>query len=662
MENKTDYKTTADPKKSEGIIQEALERFEESQDGSDFNRNEYEEDIKFGRLGIQWPEKVKKQREEEGRPCLTVNKIPSFIRQVVNDSRQNKPGIVVNPIDNGADIATAEVINGIIRSVQRNSNADVAFDTAIDHAVSGGFGFFRIGIDYAHDSTFDLEAKIERISNPLQVHWDVNSTAFDASDWEYCFVSDFFSREHFEKRWPDAEPVSFEADERSQTNQNWLQDDKVQVSDYYLKESVEYELWQIEGWNHVRPSGELVNTQAFRKDKIAGMAQQFFQAGSIDLGKTEEDELISMFFEARGLKATQTRKVMGTKVMKRVISGVEVLEEDEWPGSLIPVCPVWGEEVVSEGRRWFRSMIRDAKDPQAMFNFWRSASTELVALAPKAPFIGQEGFIPKGRKSKWESANTRSYAYLEYSKGASPPQRQAFAGVPAGALQEALNNSDDMKAIIGIYDSSLGARSNETSGRAILARQKEADVSNFHFLDNLSRAIRYAGQVLVDVIPAIYSARDAVRILGEDDKEKVARLTMDPNQAIAVGDDQEDEDRLYEIGTGKYDVTVKAGPSYASQREETREALIEIMRQVPGAGMYIGDIVMKYMDFEGSEEVEKRLKMALKLQGIDVDGLGQPGMPMQPGQPPVGQQQPGAVPPGAVPPGVAIPPNGVPTL
>jgi hypothetical protein len=662
MENKTDYKTTADPKKSEGIIQEALERFEESQDGSDFNRNEYEEDIKFGRLGIQWPEKVKKQREEEGRPCLTVNKIPSFIRQVVNDSRQNKPGIVVNPIDNGADIATAEVINGIIRSVQRNSNADVAFDTAIDHAVSGGFGFFRIGIDYAHDSTFDLEAKIERISNPLQVHWDVNSTAFDASDWEYCFVSDFFSREHFEKRWPDAEPVSFEADERSQTNQNWLQDDKVQVSDYYLKESVEYELWQIEGWNHVRPSGELVNTQAFRKDKIAGMAQQFFQAGSIDLGKTEEDELISMFFEARGLKATQTRKVMGTKVMKRVISGVEVLEEDEWPGSLIPVCPVWGEEVVSEGRRWFRSMIRDAKDPQAMFNFWRSASTELVALAPKAPFIGQEGFIPKGQKSKWESANTRSYAYLEYSKGASPPQRQAFAGVPAGALQEALNNSDDMKAIIGIYDSSLGARSNETSGRAILARQKEADVSNFHFLDNLSRAIRYAGQVLVDVIPAIYSARDAVRILGEDDKEKVARLTMDPNQAIAVGDDQEDEDRLYEIGTGKYDVTVKAGPSYASQREETREALIEIMRQVPGAGMYIGDIVMKYMDFEGSEEVEKRLKMALKLQGIDVDGLGQPGMPMQPGQPPVGQQQPGAVPPGAVPPGVAIPPNGVPTL
>ena len=574
MENKTDYKTTADPKKSEGIIQEALERFEESQDGSDFNRNEYEEDIKFGRLGIQWPEKVKKQREEEGRPCLTVNKIPSFIRQVVNDSRQNKPGIVVNPIDNGADIATAEVINGIIRSVQRNSNADVAFDTAIDHAVSGGFGFFRIGIDYAHDSTFDLEAKIERISNPLQVHWDVNSTAFDASDWEYCFVSDFFSREHFEKRWPDAEPVSFEADERSQTNQNWLQDDKVQVSDYYLKESVEYELWQIEGWNHVRPSGELVNTQAFRKDKIAGMAQQFFQAGSIDLGKTEEDELISMFFEARGLKATQTRKVMGTKVMKRVISGVEVLEEDEWPGSLIPVCPVWGEEVVSEGRRWFRSMIRDAKDPQAMFNFWRSASTELVALAPKAPFIGQEGFIPKGQKSKWESANTRSYAYLEYSKGASPPQRQAFAGVPAGALQEALNNSDDMKAIIGIYDSSLGARSNETSGRAILARQKEADVSNFHFLDNLSRAIRYAGQVLVDVIPAIYSARDAVRILGEDDKEKVARLTMDPNQAIAVGDDQEDEDRLYEIGTGKYDVTVKAGPSYASQREETREALI----------------------------------------------------------------------------------------
>jgi len=633
-----------------------LERFEESQDGSDFNRNAYEDDIRFGRLGEQWPDKVKKLREEESRPCLTVNKIPAFIRQVVNESRQNKPGIVVNPIDNGADIATAEVLNGLIRSIQRNSNADIAFDTAIDHAVSGGFGFFRIGIDYAHDESFDLEARFERISNPLQVHWDVNSTSFDAEDWQYCFVSDFFTEDQFQAKWPDAQPVSFEGDEGSQTTQYWLQDDKIQVADYYLKEEKEHELWLIEGWNHVRPSGDVVNVQAIRKDKLAGMAKHFFQAGKIELGKVEEDELINLFFQARGLSATQSRKVMGTKVIKRVISGVEVLEEAEWPGSMIPICPVWGEEVFSDGKRWFRSMIRDAKDPQAMFNFWRSASTELVALAPKAPWLMEEGAIPKGKRGKWETANARSHAYLEYAKGSQVPQRQPFASVPAGALQEALNSSDDMKSIIGIYDPSLGARSNETSGRAILARQKESDVSNFHFLDNLSRAIQYAGKVLVDIIPSLYSPRQTIRIIGEDEKEKVTKLTMDPNAPIPMIDGEEqEEERLFNIGTGKYDVTVKAGPSYASQREETREALIEIMRQVPGAGLYIGDLVMKYLDFEGSEEVEKRLQMALQAQGLNVSG--QPPAMMPGGVPP---QQPGSVPSGV--PGSPLQQGGTPIM
>jgi len=581
----------------EPVIQEALERFRESEDGTSFSRTAAHEDIKFARLGEQWPDNVKKSRQEEGRPCLTINKLPSFIRQVVNDSRQNKPAIAVHPVDNGADKDTAEVIGGLIRAIERNG-ADVAYDTAIDHAASGGFGFFRIGIDYCHEDSFDMEARIERIANPLMVHWDPTSTMFDASDWGFGFISDLLSEEEFEAKYPKADKVSFEGDAKDIMGL-WLQDEKIRVAEYWLREEKERTIYQLS------------NGQVVRKDQF-----------------TDE---IKALLELQGVKVQRERLSKYYEVTRRVMSGVEVLKEEPWPGSSIPICPVWGEEIMVDGKRHFRSMIRDAKDPQTMFNFWRSATTELVALAPRAPWVGPKGFVPKGQEAKWQTANNRSHAYLEYepSPNGAAPRREAFAGVPAGALQEALNASDDMKAIIGIYDASLGARSNETSGRAILARQKEADVSNFHFIDNLSRAIQYAGRVLVEIIPSVYSARQTVRILGDDMKEKVIKLTTEGQGSYGSQPQPANgEERLYDLSIGKYDVTVKTGPSFSTQREETRETLIEIMKQIPGAAPILGDVLMEAMDFPGADVVAKRLKALLPPQIAAMES-GQP-MPQQP--------------------------------
>lgn len=578
----------AEDKSAEPVLVEAREQFKQSQDDTNFNRNDAHDDIIFARLGEQWPDKVKAQRVKDGRPCLTINKLPSFIRQVVNDARQNKPGIAVGPVDNGADKDTAEVISGLIRSIERKSHADVAYDTAIDHSVSGGFGFFRIGIDYCHEDSFDMEAKIERIPNPLMVHWDPNSTAFDASDWSFGFVSDFLTEDQFETRYPKAEKVSFEGDDKDQANY-WLDDDNIRVAEYWSREEKTRKLLLLS------------NGQVFREDAY-------------------KDE-IKAFIESQGVTVQKDREVRYFTVTRRIISGVEILEEDDWPGSLIPICPVWGDEVIVDGKRHFRSMIRDARDPQTMFNFWRSATTELVALAPRVPWIGPKGFIPKGQESLWQSANTRSHAYLEY-EGTTAPQRQPFANVPAGALQEALNASDDIKAIIGIYDPSLGARSNETSGKAILARQREADNSNFHFTDNLNRAIAYAGRVLVEIIPSVYSARQTIRILGEDETENVVNLARTGTPA-----QNGQGEKLYDLSVGKYDVTVKSGPSYSTQREETREMLMQIMQAVPNAAPFIGDLLAEHLDFVGADKLAKRLQMLLPPQIQKAEGIEAPQMP-----------------------------------
>jgi hypothetical protein len=412
-----------------------------------------------------------------------------------------------------------------------------------------------------------MEARIERIANPLSVHWDTNTTQFDASDWNYAFISDVLTEDEFEARYPKASKAGFEPG--SDYNANWRTEDQIRVAEYWQRKEEKRKIALLSDGNVIEV------------DKIDGELQALF--------------------DATGVTVLRERGSTFHVVTRRMITSTEILEESIWPGSMIPICPVWGEEIIYEGKRYLKSLVRDAKDPQMMLNFWRSATTELVALAPRAPWVGPEGFIPKGKEEVWRTANTRSHAYLEFDpRAGGAPQRQPFAGAPAGAIQEALSAADDMKSIMGIHDASLGARSNETSGKAIMARQREGDVATFHFIDNLNRAIQYAGRVLVEIIPSIYSERQAIQILGPDDAPKVVDLTKTSQ-----------EGKLYDFTVGKYDVTVKTGPSFTTQRMEAQESLVEIMRNVPAAAPVLGDILVQNMDWPGADQVSKRLKLLL---------------------------------------------------
>ena len=329
-------------------------------------------------------------------------------------------------------------------------------------------------------------------------------------------------------------------------------------------------------------------------------------------------------FDALGVSVVgRPRKVSSHKVTQSILTGAEVLETTDWAGKYIPIIPVYGEELHVDGKRRLRSLVRDAKDPQRMFNYWRTTSTELVALAPKAPFIGRKGAFDTDA-SKWASANVQTHAYIEYD-GNEPPMRQPFSGVPAGALQEALSASDDMKSIMGMYDASLGARSNETSGRAIMARQREGDVSTFHYIDNLSRAIRHAGRILIDLIPKVYSAPRVVRVLGASGEARSVAV----NQKISLPDPADEArkiEKIYDLAVGKYDLTVKSGPSFTSRREEAATQMIELIRAYPPAAPLIGDLLAKNLDWPGADEIAERLKAMLppEIKQGEVKG-GDPG-------------------------------------
>ena len=565
------------------ILKDARECFALAHDAESENREWALDDLEFARLGDQWPADVRRQREAEGRPCLTINRIPAFARQIVNDARQNKPAIKVRPADSNADPKTADIYNGLIRNIEQTSNAEVAYDTALESAVYGGFGYFRIKTEYAHDDTFDLDIVIERIANPFTVYGDPQSQACDASDWRFGFVTELVPVKDFKARFgKDVEAVDWSAD-GDDKGELWREEDSVRVAEYWKREPNKRVIVALS-------NGQVIDAQQYQANRE--------------------------IWDASGIVVVGERETMSHKVVHYLLTGSDVLETNAWPGRYIPIVPVYGDEINIEGKRYFKSLVRDMRDPQMMFNFWRTASTELVALAPKAPFIGPRGAFDTDM-GKWQTAHVKSHPFIEYD-GPVPPQRQAFAGVPAGALQEALNASDDMKSVSGIYDASLGARSNETSGRAIMARQREGDVGNFHYIDNLSRGIRYAGRVLLDLIPAVYDKPRMIRVLGEDGTPK----TVQVNAPDAHGN-------IYELARGKYDLIVETGPSYTSKRDEAVAMLTEVMRASPAATPLLMDVMARNMDFPEADKIAARFKAMLPppIQALEQQDDGQGATP-----------------------------------
>jgi len=566
-------------KQDDDYIEGAKEAFELAVEAEDKNRQQFKADYAFTRSGDQWPTEAKEQRGKN-RPALTFNRMPSFIRQVTNDIRLNRPSIKVHPVDSNADPEVAEILDGLIRNVEYTSNADAAYDWAADMAASGGWGFWRIDIDWTTDDSFEKDIFIRRVLNPLSVYGDPRSIETDSSDWNSAFVIDHIAHDEFELQYPDAEKVDWSSDSKESNHGDWITEDSVRVAEYWTREPVKTELLKF---------------QLIDGSTISILKDQF-----------EKDEALR--FDLQDAQIIETRPTTTHKVHQCIINATEILEKSEWAGRYIPLVPVYGEEIIDfsqESERRFYNLTHHSHDAQRLYNYFRTTATELIALQPKAPFIGPTGSFETD-SSRWNTANTENHATLEYDPvgGALPPQRQPFAGVPSGALQEALNAADEMKNILGIYDASLGARSNETSGIAITARQRQGDMSTFHFPDNVIRAIRHTGRILVDLIPKVYSEARMVRILGEDETAQNVQV----NQQFQMQTPEGVTDKIYDLTAGRYDVTVKAGPNFSTKREEAATQMMELLRAFPAAAPYVGDILARNLDWPGADEIAKRLE------------------------------------------------------
>ena len=577
----------------EKIVEEAHKRFGRCEDRESDTRPLWKADLRFANgdpeNGWQWDDAMRTARNESKRPCLTINKVKQHNRQITNDARQNKPAVRVLPVDSGADKKTAEVFNGLIRHIESNSGADVAYDTAAEFAVDAGLGYWRVTTDYAADDTFDQEIFIKAVKNPLNVYLDPDIQEVDGSDARFGFVFEDISKEEFEAKYPDFDAIGWP----STGGSAWLSSDMIRIAEYFKKEEKKDTLYADEQGNTI----------------LASKMEPEMKAAAKEMG-------------------LKSRPVMRNEVKWYLIAGDQVLDQKDWPGIYIPIVRVVGEEVEVDGKVHRKGHTRSMKDAQRMYNYNSSAAIEYGALQTKTPFIAAAEAIA-GYEGYWNGANTENRAYLPFNAMGEDgnqlpmPQRTNPPAASMLFMEGMRTASEEMKMASGQYDASMGAKSNETSGRAIMARQREGDTATFHFIDNVARAIKYTGKILVDLIPKVYDTPRVVRILGEDGEED--RAHIDPSQAEAYTKQQGDQgiQEIYNPTVGRYDVTVSVGPSYGSKRQEAFQALTEMGSRNPQLMQVAGDLVMKAADFPMADQIAERLKKALP-PGLADDGENAP--------------------------------------
>lgn len=556
-------------------LHEARERYKLALDAWSEDRKRYIEDIEFA-AGNHWPKNILEERERDNRPVLVIDKLGQYIRQVVNDSRQSRPAIRVRPVDSAADVETADVIQGITRHIEDRSNSDVAYDSALECAVIGGFGFFRILTEYAHDETFEQEICIKRIRNPLTVLSDPDYKEPDGSDMRWVFILEDMDKDTYESTYGDDHPVNWDSD--TTTYGEFIGGEKIKIAEYFYIEEVERNLNML-----------------------------------VD-GTTATDEEIAKA-NAEGIPVPpikETRSIPVKEVMWCKMNGKEYIEKPKkWIGKYIPVVPVWGNEIDIDGKVIHTGMIHTAKGAQQLYDFSRSAYAERVALTPKAPYVAAFGQVEDF--PEWEDANNKNYSVLRYNpidaagNAVPPPQRQQAFDVPAGFAQDMQISEHDIQSALGMYAASLGQPSNEKSGKAIIARERSGDMATFHYHDNLARAIKHAGRIIVDMIPKVYDTARVVRILGIDGSANMVQLNPNmPQSTLKLG-----AKSIHNIGLGKYDVSVSTGPSYTTRRQEAAESMMQMTQANPALMQIMGDLLVKNMDWPGADEIAERLRLVL---------------------------------------------------
>lgn len=583
-----------DATSDEGIFLEAAARLKICEDAESENRIDGIKALAFVD-GEQWDSDVQRQRTIDVRPALTINHTNTFCRRIENTLKQQRPRIKCHPVAD-ADVDKAKVVNGLIRHIETLSNASVAYDSGGTSAIKIGWGYWRIVGEYIDYKSFDQELKIKPIRNTFTVYMDPFAVMPAGEDQQWCLISEVMTRREYKRKYPKAKNTEWRMDAPGDMSLDWESKENIRLAEYFRIHEVKDVLYQMTDGS-TRLGSEMPDAEIL---------------DAIQLG-------IAVDQQGKKLSRPTTR----CQVEWYRLNGKEVVEKKILPGKYIPVIRCEGNVLDVNGRVKRKGMVKDLMDPARMYNYWRTAQTEEIALAPKAPWIAYEGVI-EGHE-EWQSANTKSYSVLVGKAVKGPngetlplPQRQSPAQVSAGFVEAAQGAERDLMSVAGMptEDPALVARV-VSGNKALQRKQGMADLTHWHYYDNQTLAIMWTGIILLDLIPYYYDTKRQQRIIGDDGIPQMVTLndkTKDNGVWLVKND----------MTTGRFDVVMDTGPGYATKREEGAEQMLELLG-TPLAEVVVktgADVVLRNMDFNGADILADRA-MTTNPEAMDkaIEGL-----------------------------------------
>lgn len=563
-------KTRADKKADKDLLIKVRKRATIMMEADRENRNLAIADMKFLRVpGNQWDDITKRERGND-RPMYEFNKLNVSAKSVINQMRENRPMGKVRAAEDG-DTRTADIMEGVVRNIVANADFDTVTDYSAEYQVGAGMGAWRVTVEYAEDS-FGQVVDINPLLNPFCLYCDPACKDLlkrDADDWWY---TDKISKTSFKARFPDAEPISLD-DTSFDDDADWDSDDMVRIGEYWFKEPYDKKLLLLS-------DGSVIS---------------------------ELDDDGNPVTPPPDVTVVKDRMQRCHKIKMCIVSGNAILEDPvDWAGKEHPWVMVFGEYVIIEGKVHWNGITRAGKDPQRAYNYVRTSIVETVALAPQdKPWLTPTQLA--GLETHLAEAHKKNYPFNLYNadplvNNGGPPVRQGGPQVPTALIQEAQMASDDIKAVTGIFDASLGARGNETSGKAINARKQQGEIANFNYADNMGKAVKRTWEILVDLVPKVFDTEQTLRILGADGKESYETVNKkDPMTGKVIND----------LSRGRFDTAITIGPSYATRRMEAAEAYTQMAGMDEGLMMSAGDLVYKAMDMPYAQEIAERRQALL---------------------------------------------------
>ena len=589
------------------VVELARSRYERAKEFYDNPRLLAIEDTRFvmgdSDNGWQWPAEIYRDRANVNKkPCLTVNVTAQHCNQIINNIRQNRPAAKVLPVDDHADIETAKILGGMLRAIQSESSADTAHDTAAEHAIYGGEGYWRVVTEYEDYNSFNQVIRIRPIVNPFLVYIDPASKEPDRSDARWGFVFEDISKDQAREDHPNIDPSSWVDDPKG-----WVKEDMVRRAEYFWCEYVDDTLYLLE-------------------DTTTVLKSEFPEGFDVKDGFIREAGVptVAVVFE-RPTKRKQWKwaKLLGGET--------EPVDERDWPGQYMPIITVVGKELNVNGDIVRKGVVRDLKDPARMLNYSYSAAVETLALQNKVPYLIANEAV-EGFEDIWGAANIENRGYLPWNsyddegRQIPKPERQSPAQMATAQVQMLQLSTEQMRAASGQQNANFGIKSEAASGVGIQRLKAQGEIATFHFPDNLARALKYEAKVVLDLIPKVMEQKQVVRLLGLDGKQETA--LMDPEMDAAYQETNASIEKIFNPGVGRYDVTIDTGPSYQTQRQESADFIANAVQRDNSIMQVAGDLVWKSQDFPLAEEFSERYKKLPTIAPL-LDDKGKEQIPPQ---------------------------------